>query len=184
MSGRMIAVVGPSGVGKDTVMQALVDAAPQLSLVRRVITRAADAGGEDFDAVSVPMFMGMQAAGEFALSWQAHGLRYGIPATVDRELKQGRDLLVNLSRSVLPAAQARFGAMPVLLLTASPAVLRARLMARGREAGAEIDARLARAGFALPGGIAAIHIDNSGPIADTVRRALAALYPQKDVTLT
>ena len=57
-------------------------------------------------------------------------------------------------------------------------------MARGREAGAEIDARLARAGFALPGGIAAIHIDNSGPIADTVRRALAALYPQKDVTLT
>ena len=106
MSGRMIAVVGPSGVGKDTVMQALVDAAPQLSLVRRVITREADAGGEDFDAVSVPMFMGMQAAGEFALSWQAHGLRYGIPATVDKELKQGRDLLVNLSRSVLPAAPA------------------------------------------------------------------------------
>ena len=133
------------------------------------------------------MFMGMQAAGEFALSWQAHGLRYGIPAAVDKELKQGRDLLVNLSRSVLPAAHwRRFGdgSMPVLLLTASPAVLRARLMARGREAGAEIDARLARAGFALPGGITAIHIDNSGPLADTVQRALAALYPQKDVTLT
>ena len=57
----MIAVVGPSGVGKDTVTQALVDAAPQLSLVRRVITRAADAGGEDYDAVSVPMFMGTGA---------------------------------------------------------------------------------------------------------------------------
>lgn len=184
MSGRMIAVVGPSGVGKDTVMQALVDAAPQLSLVRRVITRDADAGGEDFDAVSVPMFAGMQAAGEFALSWQAHGLRYGIPATVDTDLAQGRDLLVNLSRSVLEAAQARFGTMPVLLLTASPAVLRARLTARGREDGREIDARLARAGFALPGGINAIHIDNSGPIADTVQRALRALYPQKDVTLT
>lgn len=180
----MIAVVGPSGVGKDTVMQALVDATPRLSLVRRVITRAADAGGEDYDAVSVPMFTGMQAAGEFALSWQAHGLRYGIPASVDADLAQGRDLLVNLSRSVLEAAQARFGTMPVLLLTASPAVLRARLMARGREDGREIDARLARAGFALPGGINAIHIDNSGPVADTVQRALRALYPQKDVTLT
>ena len=121
------------------------------------------------------MFMGMQAAGEFALSWQAHGLRYGIPASVDGDLALGRDLLVNLSRSVLEAAQARFGTMPVLLLTASPAVLRARLTARGREDGREIDARLARAGFALPGGINAIHIDNSGPIADTVQRALRAL---------
>ncbi|MCR8826989.1 phosphonate metabolism protein/1,5-bisphosphokinase (PRPP-forming) PhnN [Pseudosulfitobacter koreensis] len=184
MTGRMIAVVGPSGVGKDTVMQALVDAAPELSLVRRVITRDADAGGEDYDAVSVPMFLGMQSAGAFALSWQAHGLRYGIPAEVDAELAQGRDLLVNLSRDVLGAARARFGPMPVLLLTASPAVLRARLMARGREDGSEIDARLARAGFALPGGIDAIHIDNSGPLAETVKRALAALYPQKDVTLT
>ncbi len=184
MTGRMIAVVGPSGVGKDTVMQALVDAAPRLSLVQRVITRDADAGGEDYDAVSVPMFLGMQSAGEFALSWQAHGLRYGIPASVDAELAQGRDLLVNLSRDVLGAAKTRFGRMPVLVLTASPAVLRARLMARGREDGGEIDARLARAGFAVPGDINAIHIDNSGPVAETVQRALCALYPKKDVTLT
>ena len=48
MSGRMIAVVGPSGVGKDTVMQALVDAAPQLSLVRRVITRRSGCGRRGF----------------------------------------------------------------------------------------------------------------------------------------
>ena len=51
--GRLIAVVGPSGVGKDSVMAGLHGAIPDLHLVRRVITRAPDLGGEDYDAVSV-----------------------------------------------------------------------------------------------------------------------------------
>ncbi|WP_299293640.1 phosphonate metabolism protein/1,5-bisphosphokinase (PRPP-forming) PhnN [uncultured Tateyamaria sp.] len=177
MSGRLIAVVGPSGVGKDTVMAALAAAVPALGLVRRVITRPADAGGEDFDSATQAAFAEMQQAGHFALSWAAHGLQYGIPATVDVELRGGRDLLVNLSRAVLPQAQARFDKLIVLSLTASPDVLAARLGARGREDAAEIAARLARAGAGIPEGIDALTIDNSGPLDQTIRAAQAALYP-------
>ena len=92
MTGRLIAVVGPSGVGKDTVMAALVAADPRLALVRRVITRPSDAGGEDFDGVDRATFETMRDAGAFALWWSAHELSYGIPVEVDAALAAGRDM--------------------------------------------------------------------------------------------
>lgn len=177
MSGRFIAVVGPSGVGKDSVMRAMADASPRLHLVRRVITRPAEAGGEDFEGVDEQTFESRHAAGEFALSWDAHGLRYGIPAQVDTALAEGQDLLANLSRAVLTTAHRRFPDFRVIALHADREVLFERLAGRGREDAAQIDRRLARADFALPEGIDALHLDNSGPLDTTVRRALDALYP-------
>ncbi|KIC06312.1 ribose-phosphate pyrophosphokinase, partial [Leisingera sp. ANG-M1] len=75
--GPVIAVVGPSGVGKDSLMSALAVSCPQLRLMRRVITRAPEAGGEDYQAVSEAEFSALAESGVFALHWQAHGLHYG-----------------------------------------------------------------------------------------------------------
>ena len=177
MSGRLIAVVGPSGVGKDSVMAAMAVADQRLGLVRRVITRPGSAGGEEFDGVDEARFEAMRAGDQFALWWQAHGLHYGIPARVDAELAAGRDMLANLSRGVLVAAQARFPGLAVIALRADPAVLAARLAARGREDASDIRRRLARAGSGLPEGVCAIEIDNSADLDATVQSALAALYP-------
>ncbi len=178
MSGRFIAVVGPSGVGKDSVMRAMADRRAGLSLVRRCITRPSDAGGEDFDGMTEAEFTRMQTAGKFALSWPAHGLFYGIPATVDARLAAGEDLLANLSRAVLHDAVARFPRVDIVNLTAAPEVLVARLSARGREPQAEIEKRLARAEFSLPQGLPVTHIANEGPLDQTVSQALAQLYPE------
>ncbi|APX10303.1 phosphonate metabolism protein/1,5-bisphosphokinase (PRPP-forming) PhnN [Tateyamaria omphalii] len=177
MTGRLIAVVGPSGVGKDTVMEAMAQAEPRVGLVRRVITRPTTAGGEVFDGVTVPVFQGMERQGAFALSWAAHGLHYGIPEDVDVALGAGRDMLANLSRGVLIKARARFPGLRVIALTADPETLAHRLGARGRETDADIAKRLSRAGTGLPAGIEATVIDNSGALEATVRAALAALYP-------
>ena len=179
MSGRFIAVVGPSGVGKDSVMAALAKAQPDLFLARRAITRPSAAGGEDFDGIDKTAFLRLEAEGAFALSWAAHGLRYGIPIAVEPALAEGRDVLANLSRSMVTEAKLRFARFEVLSLTASPDVLADRLRGRGRETEAEITARLARADRALPDHIAAIEIDNSGPLKQTVAQALAALYPER-----
>ena len=103
MTGRFIAIVGASGVGKDSVMAALAARDPRLRLVRRVITRPSDAGGEDFDGVTADAFHARAAQGDFALHWPAHGLHYAIPATVLDDLAAGRDMLANLSRAALPA---------------------------------------------------------------------------------
>lgn len=172
-AGRLIAVVGPSGVGKDTLMHGLAAAEPRAHLARRVITRPAEAGGEDFDAVSAEAF----AARSFALSWQAHGLHYGIPEAALAPLATGGDVLVNLSRSVLPEAAARWPGMVTLALEAPPEILAARLAARGRESAADIAARLARARFALPEGVEAVRIDTSAAPEAVVAAAHAALYP-------
>lgn len=175
--GRLIAVVGPSGVGKDSVMRGLADSVPNLQIARRCITRAPDDGTEAFDSVSTDAFARLCADGAFALHWDAHGLRYGIPNTGLSDLATGRDILVNLSRSVLKTAAAKFPAFVVLSLTATPEVLARRLHARGRETAPRIAARLTRDGAAMPLDVNVISIANDGALADTVSRARAALYP-------
>lgn len=179
MTGRLIALVGPSGVGKDTVIAALRARRPDLHWVRRVITRPGDAGSEPFEGVTEAEFAERLAAGEFLLSWRAHGLSYGIPKSECACLARGQDALVNLSRRALVDAAAKVPELIVIALTASPEVLAHRLADRGREDPADIASRLRRADERLPTGIAAIRIDNSGALADTVAMALRALYPER-----
>jgi len=176
--GRFIAVVGPSGVGKDSVIGGLCVAWPGLLRVRRVITRPAEAGGEDHDAATVAGFDARLAAGEFVLSWHAHGLRYGIRRAMVADLDAGRDIIANLSRTALAAASVAFPGLVVLNLTARPGTLAARLGARGRESEDAIAARLAREA-ALPEGLTIIHMPNDGRLDDTVAAAFVALQAAK-----
>ncbi len=170
----IFAVVGPSGAGKDTLIAGALRARPDLRLVRRVITRAPEAGGEPFEAVSEADFADRKARGDFALDWQAHGLCYGIPRD---QLAGGGDVIFNGSRAALPQALAAFPDLRVILVTAPDAVLAARLAARGREAAGDIEARLRRAGFALPPGIAARVVVNDGTPEAGTAALLAALQP-------
>lgn len=170
---RVIGVVGASGVGKDTLMQAAADACPGIALLRRVITRPAQAGGEDFEGVTPDEFAARRAAGAFALDWQAHGLSYGIP----RRLPDAPVVLVNLSRRVLNQAAAAFPGLRVVHVTAPPAVLAQRLAARGREDAGAIAARLSREAPLAPCGADIVTIDNSGPLPDGAAAFLAAIGP-------
>jgi phosphonate metabolism protein PhnN/1,5-bisphosphokinase (PRPP-forming) len=171
---RIFAIVGPSGAGKDTLIAGAIAARPDLRLVRRVITRPSEAGGEPFEGVTEPEFLARKAAGEFALDWQAHGLRYGIP----RAQTEGPGTVIfNGSRAALPLAAQVFPGLRVILVTAPDAVLAQRLAARGREAEADIRARLDRAAFTLPAGIQAETVLNDGTPAEGVARLLSALQP-------
>lgn len=170
----IFAVVGPSGAGKDTLIRGALAARPDLRLVRRVITRPTGAGGEDFEGVSRQEFDRRRDRGEFALHWQAHGLHYGIPRD---QLDGPGDVLFNGSRASLPEAFRAIAGLRVILVTAPDAILAARLAARGREDAADIRARLARAGFALPEGVVATTVVNDGRAEDGIARFLAALQP-------
>jgi ribose 1,5-bisphosphokinase len=173
--GRLFAVVGPSGAGKDTLLAAAAAARPALVVARRVITRPEAAGGEASEGVDAATFAARAARGDFALTWEAHGLRYGIPATIDAVLAEGRDVAFNGSRAVLAQAAARYPGLVVLHVTAPVPVLAARLAARGREDAADIAARLARAGFALPEGLTVRLVDNGGALDAGIAAFLAAL---------
>ena len=176
----VIAVVGPSGVGKDSVMEALAARSAGIQRVRRVITRPEGEDGEDFDRVSVKTFELMALDGAFALHWSAHGLLYGIPTAIEDQRQVAAALLVNLSRSVLLQAQEVFGNLIVISLTADEGVLAQRLSARGRESSGDQVRRLGRAGIPLPDGLEhVINVDNSGALEDTIETILAALQPER-----
>lgn len=175
--GRLVAVVGPSGVGKDSVMAGLQAALPKVHLVRRVTTRAPGLGGEDYDAVTDAQFGTLVEDGAFAVHWQAHGLRYGLPVGINVSLGKGIDCLANFSRKALPHAAEIFPRLIVLNITARPETLARRLTKRARETEAEIAKRLAQANKPLPSGLEVIHLPNDGPLPDTVARAAALLQP-------
>lgn len=181
MSGRLIYLIGPSGSGKDSLLDAARTRLAERGcrIVRRVITRSAEAVGEAAQGVSEQQFAEMQAQGAFALSWQAHGLAYGIPREIDEWLAAGDDVLVNGSRAHLPQTRERYPDVWVVLLTVNQTVLRQRLLARGRESEAEIDQRLARnARFneRLLAEDSSVHVlDNSGLLEHTVEHLLACV---------
>ncbi len=167
---NVIAVVGPSGAGKDTLMSRAASR-PGVGLIRRVITRPAEAGGEDFEAVSDARFQQMCDAGRFALNWRAHGLRYGIP----HPPQDGRLRLVNLSRGVLAQAAEVWPGLRVIHVGADPQIRAARLAARGRETAPDIAARIAREAPFRHEGLTVTHIDNSGDLASATAAFFAAL---------
>lgn len=179
MNGRCFAVVGPSGAGKDTLIATARAALPGLHVVRRAITRPAGAGGEDHEALSEEEFARRAAAGEFVLTWHAHGLDYGIPASLREVLASGRDALFNGSREHLAQAAAALPGLRVIHVTAPPALCAERLAGRGREAEPLRAARLAREVVAFPAELDVTEVANDGEIAAAAAAFLAALQPER-----
>jgi ribose 1,5-bisphosphokinase len=168
----LVLVVGPSGSGKDTLLEAARRALaddPRYRFVRRVITRPADAGGEAHEAVTPKEF----ARRDFALQWRAHGLSYGIPADVVDDIGRGLVVVASVSRTVIAEAARQFPAR-VIEVTAPADVLAARLVSRARENAQDIAARLAR-NVAVPDRVHAETVMNDASLEEGVARFLAAL---------
>ena len=171
----LVLVVGPSGAGKDTLLNAARDALSDhlgVRFARREITRPPATEGEIHVPIDHATFCENRDAGRYALHWQAHGLAYGIPADIASDLARGATVVASVSRSVIAEAARRFP-VRVVEITAPTEVLAARLAARGREGAGDIAARLQRQ-IALPCNVEIATVMNDGTVAEGVRRLLAA----------
>lgn len=166
MSGTFVAVVGASGVGKDSLIdfaRSRLPASGRVVFVRRVVTRSADSASEDHDSMDEAAFAEAETSGQFALSWAAHGLRYGLPIALEADLEAGRVVVANLSRAVIPALMERYPDALVVSVTADRDVIARRLAGRGRETAESIQRRLdRRVSDRLPA--STVLIDNSGAL--------------------
>ncbi len=169
MAGRgpLILVVGPSGAGKDSIIAgaaARLRTDPRIVFARRLITRPADAGGEDHVAVNSDEFARYRKTRGLLLHWTAHGLDYGLPRGLEVDLDAGCCVIANVSRTVVGEARRRLAPVTVVAVSASPAALAARLAARARENPSKVADRLSRSDAlpALPQ--PDIVIDNDGPL--------------------
>jgi ribose 1,5-bisphosphokinase len=144
--GRLILVVGPSGAGKDTLI-GLAKAAcaddGNVAFPRRVVTREASAF-EDNEQTSFEGFRLAVSRGEFAVHWEAHGHGYGLPRTIEADIRAGRTVVANVSRTVVEAMRRAYADVVVVSISAPPEVLAERLSARARGSDGQLADRLGR----------------------------------------
>src|SRR5215813_4752398 len=120
--GRLVLVVGPSGAGKDTLLGlAKIACAGDRDIVfpRRVVTREA--------SLSEDAFREALACGQFAIHWEAHGHCYALSRAISEDIRAGRTVVVNVSRSAIDELRRKYANVVVVLVTAPPQVLAERL---------------------------------------------------------
>lgn len=144
--GRLVLMVGPSGAGKDTLLRlAQAACADDRDIVfpRRIVTRESSAD-EDNIAVTSDEFRRAREQGDFAVHWDAHGHSYALPLDIHDDIRAGRTVVANVSRTVIGALRQAYANVVVVAVTAPLDVLAARLAARARHSDGNIVERLTR----------------------------------------
>lgn len=179
-NGLLILVVGPSGVGKDTLLDAArarLHDDETILFPRRCITRPAGSVGEIHIPVRAEDFASMAKQGAFLLSWRAHNLCYGIPNHVQRDVANGKIVVVNASRSVIDDARDLLGPdyVRIISIRANEDALRKRLEARGREDALNIEQRLKRASAYNVTGPNILIVENDSDLETGITRFIDAI---------
>lgn len=182
-TGVLALVVGPSGAGKDTLINAarqLLAGDERVLFARRVVTRASHEASEDHDAIDPTAFEQAAAEGAFLLSWRAHGLAYAIPRAAADALQRDAVVVANVSRGSIAEAERLIERVVVLHVTAPVEVLARRIAARGREAETDIARRLARQAPLTAVRAPVIEIVNAGDLEEAARVFSQALRSLAD----
>ncbi|VVB74615.1 Ribose 1,5-bisphosphate phosphokinase PhnN [Candidatus Tiddalikarchaeum anstoanum] len=141
MKGLLFLVVGNSGSGKDAIIEWACNRNPNVTHVKRFITRPSSVETEDFVSVKKEDFK----KSDYFLWWESYDKLYGIGKDVIEGLKKGRNYIVNISRDALGDAKTKWPSSVTVEITAPISLIEERLSKRGREAEPEVQRRIERA---------------------------------------
>lgn len=175
--GTLILIVGNSGSGKDSIISgAIKKYLPNLKpiLARRFITRAPSEFEENY-CITPEQFNEMDNRGKFALKWHIYGLDYGVPIEIEEWLKEGHQVIVNVSRTIIDDARKKYKNVKVVFVEVPFDITFQRLKSRGRENGELLNERIERAKKLQKLPETDFVIDNSGNLESAINQFLNIL---------
>lgn len=150
MSGSLFVISAPSGAGKTSLVQALLQKNPHIDLSVSYTTRSPRAGeidGKDYHFVSRERFLAMEGDGEFIESAEVYGNLYGTSRTlIAQENARDRDILLEIDWQGAAQIRKLFpDALSIFVLPPSLQALAKRLQGRGKDSAEVIATRLSAA---------------------------------------
>jgi guanylate kinase len=148
--GKLIVLTGPSGVGKGTLLQSLLDRHPELYFSISATTRSPRIGevdGKNYYFVDPLRFQNMIANHEL-LEWAEYaGNYYGTPRkAVEEKINQGRWVILEIEvAGARQIAKTSPDALRIFILPPSVEILEQRIRNRALDAEAAIEKRLLQA---------------------------------------
>jgi guanylate kinase len=148
MSGILFIISAPSGAGKTSLVQALLNINPQIDMSVSYTTREPRIGerdGKDYHFVSRENFLAMAKRGEFLESAEVYGNLYGTSQTwISHENSRGRDILLEIDWQGAAQIRRTFPeCVSVFILPPSKQALEERLRKRGKDNDSVIAKRMA-----------------------------------------
>jgi len=152
--GSMLMIVAPSGAGKSSLVNALLQEDPALKLSLSTTTRLPRPGeveGKDYRFIALEEFIAEREQGNFLEHAEVHGNFYGTSrAWIEGQMKAGHDVILEIDwqgaqqiRQMIPEVQWIF------IFPPSFEALEERLRKRGQDDEATIQRRLAAAHLEL-----------------------------------
>lgn len=150
MSGRLVILSGPSGVGKDSVLDLWKSLDSNVVRVVACCTRAprpAEVDGVDYHFITRDEFMAKAEAGDFLEYKEVHGNFYATPLRdTEALLAAGRIAVLKIDvQGALTVMELRADALSIFLLPPSFEELERRIRKRGTDDEATIQKRLTNA---------------------------------------
>jgi guanylate kinase len=150
MRGTLFVITAPSGAGKTSLIKALLEDEPGLTLSTSYTTRKPRPGerdGREYHFVDEPAFLAMQKRGEFLESAEVHGNRSGTAKKgINDILEQGRDLILEIDWQGARQVKTLYpDCVGIFILPPSMEELERRLRDRGQDADTVIERRLSSA---------------------------------------
>jgi guanylate kinase len=148
--GKVFVITGPSGVGKGTLIEQLLERMPELELSVSATTRAPRPGEEDgvaYHFLDDAEFDRLVAAGEFVEHATYSGRRYGtLRSDLEQRLARGAPVVLEIEvQGARQIAETMPEAVRIFIAPPSEEALRARLVGRGTDSPEDVEKRLATA---------------------------------------
>ena len=149
-NGKAFIVLGPSGSGKNTLINGACKNIDNLKAIKRYITRTKIDINEDYNPIDEKIFTQMKSENLFCTTWNANNCNYGIHKDAIDDLKDGKNIIFAGSREYINNILYDISSSIVIHINATSNLLSQRIIDRKRENEFEINSRIKRENYNLP----------------------------------